>query len=150
MADKKRRSIVFEEGDFVYVVLTKDRFPIGTYNKLKARKIGPVEILMKINDNVHRLRLPEEVHTFDVFNVKHLIPYYGEELVEGDESVNSRTNSFQQGEDDEALTSNRATTKHDLCHMPRPTRKQEAAATYPITEIHDLTLSREALHQFAT
>jgi hypothetical protein len=29
----------------VWVVLTKDRFPIGEYNKLAARKIGPVEIV---------------------------------------------------------------------------------------------------------
>ena len=81
LADKKRRSVNFKEGDLVYAVLTKDRFPVGTYNKLKARKIGPVEILKKINENAYQLKLPDDVHTSDVFNVKYLIPYHGNELV---------------------------------------------------------------------
>ena len=44
-ADLKRRNVEFKEGDLVYAVLTKDRFPVGAYNKLKARKIGPVEVV---------------------------------------------------------------------------------------------------------
>jgi hypothetical protein len=52
-ADKKRRSLEFEEGDFVWAILTKDRFPVGEYNKLAARKIGPVEIVKKINPNAY-------------------------------------------------------------------------------------------------
>jgi hypothetical protein len=42
-ADKKRRAVEFEEGDFVWAILTKDRFPVGEYNKLAARKVGPIE-----------------------------------------------------------------------------------------------------------
>ena len=76
------KELDFKEGDFVYAVLTKDRFAVGTYNKLKARKIGPVEILKKINNNAYRLRLPEEVHTSDIFNVRHLIPYHEDKRVE--------------------------------------------------------------------
>jgi hypothetical protein len=34
-------------------VLTKDRFPIGQYNKLAARKIGSVKIVKKINPNAY-------------------------------------------------------------------------------------------------
>ena len=48
-ADLKRRKVEFDEGDLVYAVLTKDRFPVGAYNKLKARKIGPVEVVKRIN-----------------------------------------------------------------------------------------------------
>lgn len=44
-ADLKRRNVEFNKGDLVYVVLTKDRFPVCDYNKLKARKIGPVEVV---------------------------------------------------------------------------------------------------------
>ncbi|GJZ14188.1 putative nucleotidyltransferase, ribonuclease H [Tanacetum coccineum] len=43
-ADQKRRQVDFEAGDFVWAVLTKDRFPVGEYNKLSAKKIGPLEI----------------------------------------------------------------------------------------------------------
>ncbi|XP_059438105.1 uncharacterized protein LOC132170956 [Corylus avellana] len=39
-ADKKCRAVEFEKGDFVSAVLTKDRFPVGEYNKLAACKIG--------------------------------------------------------------------------------------------------------------
>ncbi|KAF7140831.1 hypothetical protein RHSIM_Rhsim06G0132200 [Rhododendron simsii] len=74
-ADKRRRNVEFEVGDFVYAVLTKDRFPEGEYNKLKARKIGPVEIIEKINPNAYRLKLPSHVRTADAFNVKHLLPF---------------------------------------------------------------------------
>ena len=48
-ADKKRRAVEFEEGDFVLAILTKDRFPMGEYNKLAARKVGPVEIIKMID-----------------------------------------------------------------------------------------------------
>ena len=76
--DKKRRVVEFETGDFVWAILTKDRFLVGEYNKLAARKIGPLEILEKINLNAYRLKLPSHMRTFDVFNVKHLVPYRGE------------------------------------------------------------------------
>lgn len=67
--------MVFEVGDLVWAVLTKDRMPSRTYNKLKAKKIGPLEVLERINDNAYRLRLPDGVNTSDVFNVKYLSRY---------------------------------------------------------------------------
>ncbi|GKD60537.1 hypothetical protein Tco_1298046, partial [Tanacetum coccineum] len=77
-ADHKRRHVDFEEGDFVWAVLTKDRFPVGEYNKLSAKKIGLLEIVEKINSNAYRLKLPSHIRCSDVFNVKHLIPYHGD------------------------------------------------------------------------
>ena len=77
-ADKKCRVVEFEIGDFVWAILTKDRFPMGEYNKLAARKIGPLEILEKINPNAYQLKLPSHMRTSDIFNVKHLVPYRGE------------------------------------------------------------------------
>ncbi|KAE8664910.1 G-box-binding factor 3 [Hibiscus syriacus] len=70
--DNHRRQVHFDIGDFVWAVLTRDRFPVGEYNKLKDRKIGPCEVVQKINDNAYRLRLPSHMKTYDVFNVKHL------------------------------------------------------------------------------
>jgi hypothetical protein len=87
----------FEEGDFMWVVLTKDRFLVGEYNKLAACKICPIEIVKKINPNAYQLKLPSHIKTLDVFNIKHLVPFTGDS---SDEDVNLRANSVQHGEDD--------------------------------------------------
>jgi hypothetical protein len=79
------------------VYLDKDRFPMGEYNKLAARKVGPIEIIEKINLNAYRLKLPSHIKMSDVFNVKHLVPFIDDS---SDEDANSKTNSLQPGEDD--------------------------------------------------
>ncbi|KAH9670837.1 Endonuclease [Citrus sinensis] len=101
MADKKRRALEFQVGDFVWVILTKDRFSVGEYNKLSARKIGPLEIIEKINPNAYRLKLPSHIRIADVFNVKHLIPYRGDHDEDVADNPNSRANSLHPGGNDE-------------------------------------------------
>ncbi|PKI68375.1 hypothetical protein CRG98_011283 [Punica granatum] len=98
VVDRRRRHVEFEVGDFVWAVLTKDRFFAGDYHKLAARKIGPVEIVEKINLNANRLKLPSHIRAADVFNVKHLIPYTGDSSDDDD----SRTNSLHPWENDAA------------------------------------------------
>ncbi|GJV23767.1 hypothetical protein Tco_1376462 [Tanacetum coccineum] len=98
-ADQKRRQVDFEVGDFVWAILTKDRFPVGEYNKLSAKKIGPLEIVEKINSNAYRLKLPSHIRCSDVFNVKHLLPYHGDSS-DDDPVVNSRANFVYPGEND--------------------------------------------------
>ncbi|KAE8655338.1 Detected protein of unknown function [Hibiscus syriacus] len=92
--DNHHRQVLFYVGDFVWAVLTRDRFPVGEYNKLKDRKIGPCEVVQKINDNAYRLRLPSHLKTSDVFNVKHLSHCF---VDSDDTTLNSRTSSFQLG-----------------------------------------------------
>ncbi|GJW74936.1 putative nucleotidyltransferase, ribonuclease H [Tanacetum coccineum] len=84
-ADHKRRHVDFEESDFVWAVLTKDHFPVGEYNKLFAKKIGPLKIVEKINSNAFRLKLPSHIRCSDVFN---------------DLAMNSRTNFVYPGGND--------------------------------------------------
>ncbi|EEF35602.1 conserved hypothetical protein [Ricinus communis] len=50
--DKKCRHMKFKVGDFVWAFLTKGCFLAGDYNKLSAKKIGPMEIIEIINPNV--------------------------------------------------------------------------------------------------
>ena len=62
----------------MWAVLTKDRFSVGEYNKLSAKKIISLDIIEKINPNAYRLKLPSDIRTVDVFNIKYLIPYRGD------------------------------------------------------------------------
>ena len=55
--NKERRHMEFEVGDFVWAILTKDHFSMGDYSKLSAKKIGPGDIVEKINPNAYRLKL---------------------------------------------------------------------------------------------
>ena len=80
----------------MWAVLTKDRFPVGEYNELSAKKIGPMEIIEKINSNAYRLKLPSHIRTADVLNVKHLVPFIGD----SSDDSNSRPNSFHPREND--------------------------------------------------
>lgn len=72
--DAKRRELLFEPGDLVLVYLTKECLPLRDYNKLRSKKIGPVEVVERINPNVYRVKLPSHRRTSDVFNIKHLFP----------------------------------------------------------------------------
>ena len=68
----------FKIGEFVWVYLSRDRYPKGDYNKLTRRKFGPYSILEKFGENAYRVKLPEDMHISDVFNVRHLHKYHGE------------------------------------------------------------------------
>lgn len=75
-----------------------NRYPVGECNKLGERKVGPYEVLKKINDNTYKLKLPKHLWTSNMFNVKHMILYIGDSS--GDKSSKSRTSFFQPEEDD--------------------------------------------------
>ncbi|GJV56184.1 putative nucleotidyltransferase, ribonuclease H [Tanacetum coccineum] len=97
-ADLKLRVVEFEVDDFVWAILTKDRFPAHEYSKLAAKKIGPVEIVEKINPNAYRLQLPSHVRTSDMFNEKHLVRFVGDSSSDGDDATpDSRSNLLYRG-----------------------------------------------------
>lgn len=91
-ADEKRREVLFVPGDLVWVYMTKERLPLREYNKLKSKKIGPVEVLECLNPNAYRVQLPSHLRTSNVFNVKHLSPFHGD-----NEPADSWTNPSSPG-----------------------------------------------------
>ncbi|KAL0747395.1 hypothetical protein Bca101_029397 [Brassica carinata] len=74
--------------------------PAHAYNKLKSKKIGPLEVLERINDNAYRLKLPADMNTSDVFNVKYLSRFFSDFFPS--DAHDSGSNPSQQGRPDAA------------------------------------------------
>ena len=98
-ADQTRRQQTFEVGDLVWVFLPRERYPQGAYTKLKPKKIGPCQVLEKFSDNAYRVELPDDVLISDVFNIRHLTPYAGD-------NSSLRTSFSEEGESDADIEMN--------------------------------------------
>jgi hypothetical protein len=49
--------------------LRKERFPRGTYNKMKMKKIGPCKVIRKFGTNTYEIELPDGVRISPIFNI---------------------------------------------------------------------------------
>jgi hypothetical protein len=74
-ADQHRRNLEFEVGYQVLAHLRKERFPRGTYNKLKLKKIGSCKILRRFGENAYEIKLPKDVGISPIFNITDLYLY---------------------------------------------------------------------------
>lgn len=95
-ADVKRRYKEFQVGDEVMVHLRKERFPVGTYNKLKMKKFGPCKIVKRHDSrNAYEVELPAELNISPVFNISDLIEFYeggdGDEVADIQWSIRAAT-----------------------------------------------------------
>ena len=93
-ANKGRVKVVFELGDWVWIHLHKERFPIQRKSKLMPRGDGPFQVLERINDNAYKIDLPGEYGVSATFNVADLSPF------DFDVGADSRTNHFEEGGND--------------------------------------------------
>ncbi|XP_027357450.1 uncharacterized protein LOC113866850 [Abrus precatorius] len=59
-ANKGRKKVIFEPGDWVWVHMRKERFPEQRKSKLQPRGDGPFQVLERINDNAYKIELPGE------------------------------------------------------------------------------------------
>ena len=88
--------MVFQPGDQVWIHLRKDRFPKERKSKLLPRADGPFMVLECYNNHAYKIDLPCYKYSMsDIFNVKDLSPY------NGDEEFDPRSN-LSQGRGDDA------------------------------------------------
>nr|GEV38516.1 RNA-directed DNA polymerase [Tanacetum cinerariifolium] len=109
-ADKRRKQVLYREGNLVWIHLRKESFPIGCFGKLKPRGDGPFRVLKKINDNVCKIELPGHYKVSATFNVADLSPYKGD----SDDEPDSWSSLFQEGEDDAYAVNERVNVTNTL------------------------------------
>ncbi|KAH9724609.1 Endonuclease [Citrus sinensis] len=108
-ANKGRKQVVFQPGDWVWVLMRKDRFPAQRRSKLLPRGDGPFQVVAQINDNAYKLDLPGEYNVSATFNVSDLSPFNVDE--------DSRTNPFEERGNDENHQGNTIKTSSDPLHI---------------------------------
>jgi hypothetical protein len=106
-ANKGRRQVIFEPGDWVWVHMRKERFLARRRSKLHPRGDGPFQVLERINDNAYKLDLPGEYNISATFNVSDLSLF--------DVGDDSRLNPFKERGNDE---NHQQALLKDLLHVP--------------------------------
>lgn len=74
-ANRGRKELILQPGDWVWVHMRKERFPSQRRNKLSPRGDGPFRVLERINDNAYKLELPGAYNINATFNIADLSLY---------------------------------------------------------------------------
>jgi hypothetical protein len=106
-ANKGRKLVVFQPGDWVWVHMRKGRFPNQQKSKLQPRGDGSFQVLERINDNAYKIDLSGEFGVSATFNVADLTLF--------DTDFDSRSNPFKERGDDADQPRN---TSKDPLHVP--------------------------------
>ncbi|KAL4384911.1 hypothetical protein GQ457_15G018100 [Hibiscus cannabinus] len=88
-ANKGKKRVTFDIGDWVWVHFRKEHFPAQWKSKLLPRGDGSFQIVDKVNDNAYKLDLPGEYNVSATFNISDLTPF--------NDSADLRSNPFQEG-----------------------------------------------------
>ncbi|KAH9686181.1 Endonuclease [Citrus sinensis] len=107
-ANKGRKQVVFQLGDWVWVHMRKERFPAQRRSVL-PRGDGPFQAVARINDNAYKLDLPGEYNVSATFNVSDLSPF--------DVGDDWRTNPFEERGNDENHQGNTIKASSDPLHI---------------------------------
>ena len=83
-ADKRRRHLAFEKGQYVLLKFDKSRLKqssnqASSFPKLSNRYFGPFKVIDKVNEVTYRLELPNHWRIHNAFHVSLLKPYVGPE-----------------------------------------------------------------------
>ena len=101
--------MIFNIGDLVWLHLRKERFPNKRKSKLLPRADGPFKVLARYNNNAYKIDIPRDKYSVsDIFNVKDLSPYHG------DEDFDPRSDLSQGGEMMRSILRSSAWTFHRL------------------------------------
>jgi hypothetical protein len=118
-ADGKRRDVVLQDGDYLYLKVSPirglRRFKV--MGKLSPRFIGPFKILERVGEVAYRLELPNQFS--DVHDVFHI----------------SQLKKGLQPHDKEPLPMDGLTVKEDLTYTERPIRIVETLARVTINRV---------------
>lgn len=124
--NKGRKRVIFEPGDWVWIHMRKERFPVQRRSKLLPRGDGPFQVLERINDNAYKLDLPGEYGVSATFNVADLSLFdVGDDL---------GANRLEEGGNDATLAREITTESIELPRGPitrsRAKRFRNAIASY--------------------
>jgi hypothetical protein len=109
-ANKVRKHVVFQLGDWVWVHMSKERFSAHRKSKLQPREDGSFQILERINDNAYKVDLPGEYRVSATFNVSDLTLFNV-----GDDST---SNPFEERGDDADQPNTKRNHANDSLEVP--------------------------------